>query len=803
MLREGRGGRLSQRRQGLAAMSSAALEQTAKALPSEEQVDSATPLEQLRSQEAAILEKRRRHEEALARLQARYQKVRQKMYRDHKKAVISSDNAKLTRFQGGCAKPKKLAGLTKAEADEQARCLQTEGNTVDDSDLGRMMRQHLWQQPAPLPTGQCHSFRSIATAQLKLAQQECLLKVGDAKWSVEGLVDADESKRTQCGRKWMGTAETRCLLAGHDLLFIGNSVVRRQMYAMLDLLSGPSAHRQLPDFTSVALPSFKSTPDAERRIKRSWIWDQDNATYGYHAAQLFTIDLATGEHRFSKPHREHCGVDESHASFNAGRLNQWLYPGSGEGGTTELTKAWPATKWAKREWQPLISFQLEWNANELAPPDTCTPRQLSWAGAHASGVRAAPDLPVAAAPPSRLRRGRRATREGLAARVRTRLLQEVEKHFASTPGAAEWLSNVSVHVEQPLSPHPTTETSGGGSGGSEGEGDAYRASPSGPGVAALRPNVWLYFPTYHGERETFNGFCEDKPCTCTGAVAQCARHPECQVPVRSGNPKHVCAPLARGSEAFVDHARDFAAMLRGRGKLLGHTLRRIKVTPFYDDCWAHRGRCQGHRPCQEPVDAAWTCRATAMYCPAGGPSGWPGVLAKAKAWVPPGHPRASMLYLFDGATFDLIDETFRTWGTHTVGYGSSTLIFGPQFGNFHGAAAWRDSFALIKNALRRADACVGRRTQLLFRSPGFNFDPANSPQNQAAFSASMRPIVEEYGMVYVDNYPATYDAVFQSTPHAIKFAKNSAFHYLNAGRYLMAQLVLHALKQLAPASAPG
>ena len=65
------------------------------------------------------------------------------MYRDHKKAVISSDNAKLARFQGGCAKPKKLAGLTKAEADEQARCLQTEGNTVDDSDLGRMMRQHL------------------------------------------------------------------------------------------------------------------------------------------------------------------------------------------------------------------------------------------------------------------------------------------------------------------------------------------------------------------------------------------------------------------------------------------------------------------------------------------------------------------------------------------------------------------------------------------------------------------------------------------------------------------------------------
>ena len=102
----------------------------------------------------------------------------------------------------------------------------------------------------------------------------------------------------------MGTAEARCLLAGHDLLFIGNSVVRRQMYTILDLLAGPSAHRQLNDFSSVSLPAFKATRGAEAHIKRSWIWDQDNATYGYHAAQLFTIDLTTGEHPdpHPKPH---------------------------------------------------------------------------------------------------------------------------------------------------------------------------------------------------------------------------------------------------------------------------------------------------------------------------------------------------------------------------------------------------------------------------------------------------------------------------------------------------------------------
>ena len=99
----------------------------------------------------------------------------------------------------------------------------------------------------------------------------------------------------------MSVAETRCLLAGHDLLFIGNSVVRRQMYTILDLLAGPSAHRQLSDFSSVSLPAFTATPAAEARIKRSWIWDQDNATYGYHAAQLFTIDLATGEHPSRPP----------------------------------------------------------------------------------------------------------------------------------------------------------------------------------------------------------------------------------------------------------------------------------------------------------------------------------------------------------------------------------------------------------------------------------------------------------------------------------------------------------------------
>ena len=39
-----------------------------------------------------------------------------------------------------------------------------------------------------------------------------------------------------------------------------------------------------------------------------------------------------------------------------------------------------------------------------------------------------------------------------------------------------------------------------------------------------------------------------------------------------------------------------------------------------------------------------------MYCPAAGPGGWPAVVAKAKGWIPQGHPSMSMLYLFDGQT---------------------------------------------------------------------------------------------------------------------------------------------------------
>ena len=59
---------------------------------------------------------------------------------------------------------------------------------------------------------------------------------------------------------------------------------------------------------------------------------------------------------------------------------------------------------------------------------------------------------------------------------------------------------------------------------------------------------------------------------------------------------------------------------------------------------------------------------------------WPrdGHAHDAQAWIPAGHPSASLLYLYDGQTSALLDETFGTWSEDSVGYGSHALIFGPQ-----------------------------------------------------------------------------------------------------------------------------
>ncbi len=746
-------------------------------------IDETDTLDGLQAIEKAILARTRTHEEALTRLRTRYGRVRKKLYDKFKKETMRRDNSALGSYQTGCAKLRK--GASKAELNAQAKCLQAASELVDDSALGRLVLRHLFEPPARPPT--CEAFRQVSVDQLSSAERACLAATGDARWVETGLVDAPSNASASkpaggCARSWLGAGETRCLLQGKDLLFLGNSVVRRQLYTLLDLLAGPNAHRTLTNFTEVHLPSFHD----EGLIRRSFIWDQDQPEVGYHAAQLFTIDLQTGEHRFHVPHRDDiCGVGDTYSTFNMGRMEQWRNP------KLRIDRGFRSSKWAGREWKPLVSFRVDFDdlIGKARPTaaDRCTAPEVSWAGAYAGAVNSGPPRPPTAAAEGTHKKRRKggATPATLSARIRAKLFRDVEAHFANGGGCdnveggggppcggdvREWIGNVSIHVEVPR----TTGT-----------------------TLLNRPNVWVYFPTYHGERERFNGFCEDKVCECTGELAKCHRHPECRG-------RHVCKPWPVRSAGFADAALAYAASLSKRDRLLGQNLRLVQVSPFYDDCWPGRGRCQGMRPCPEPPDAHWSCRATAMFCPAAvGRGGWPSKLRELKSWIPSGHPSASMLYLYEGQTNENLDETFRTWSENTVGYGAHAVIFGPQFGSFYDEVGWSETFQGIRTALDRSDDCLGRRTLVLFRSPAFNFDPVNSQEQQNEFGALMRPLVERAGFVYLDMYTATHEAVFQTTPRAIKFAKNSAFHYLNNGRYLMAQLLLHALRQHVPSVVPG
>ena len=641
-------------------------------------------------------------------------------------------------------------------------------------------------------------------------------------------------------------------------------------------------------------------------INSSWVWDVasksnlDGASSGFHAAQLVTVDLATGEHRFALPHRI-CGVDDAFSTFNAGRYSQWQAPAR----DSEIGASWRGSKWFAREWKPLVSFELALppggksassaggarpfggrpsGSRDSAPTaragadvapagataaDVATaavaadgPRcdesgspDVSWAGAYLGGWMGAPPRLRAAvegltnrsrlsgegeAPAvhtaailrrpamhrrrAALRAGgvHRAGAVGRRGRLSARITRLVRRRLEAQFAVADWLEwGANVSVQTTLSDADTIA------------------------------RVWVYFPTFHGERETMNGFCEDKQCACTGVLASCHRHPECRG-------KHVCQPLPAGSARFVDHARAFAAAVGARGAPFGRVRaaggggakvargapaavvsRRALVTPWYDDCWPGRGRCQGHRPCKEPLDQAFSCRATAMLCP---DQPWRDALADAKKWVPFGHPAASLLYVYDGHwNGQLFDETFRTWGPSSVGYGAHAVIFGPQFGKFDPRREdWTRSLQIFNAAMSRAEGCgdrngsspagagsggngdggggadtttasarasggrdagpaggsrSGRAPVAIFRSPAFNFDNVNSFAELERYESKMRPIVEAAGVLYLDQYAATRQAAFQAPP-AIRFAQGSTFHYLNAGRYLMAQTLIHLLHLL-------
>jgi len=237
--------------------------------------------------------------------------------------------------------------MSDAARAEMARCLRAKpaAESAAARKLEQLLHRHLWSpEDAASSSGRCRPFApgglvSSSTA----ATHACLRAAGAAKWAADGLRDASN---TTCGRRWQGTAEARCLLAGRDLLFVGNSVMRRQMYTLLDLMAGRAAHRLLANGSSIQLGSRSDGSGSDgggsdgsgsdggyspEAIRRTRLWDLDGHAHGYHAAQLFTVDLHTGAHRFHLPHSELCGVGTTHANFNAGRARQWTQP------STELT----------------------------------------------------------------------------------------------------------------------------------------------------------------------------------------------------------------------------------------------------------------------------------------------------------------------------------------------------------------------------------------------------------------------------------------------------------------------------------
>ena len=642
--------------------------------------------------------------------------------------------------------------MPSAARQKMARCLRQPppADSATAASLDDLLHRHLWDPPTP--PAKCQPFAQQRAATRSPQLRACLQAAGDAQWTASGLVDSANatSSANGCDRRWTGAGEARCLLGDRDVLFLGNSVVRRQMYTVLDLLAGRAAHRLRPDGEAIRLSPENASADA---VRGSRLWDLDGHAHAYHAAQLFTIDLTTGEHRFELPHSL-CGVEATHSNFNAGRHRQWWNPGR------SLDPTWGISKWKGREWRPLLSMSIHWPA--AAHADGCSASQARvWAGSFQGGLERS--LPQPSAPN---------TPPALAERVRMALLSSARaKLIAADASAAEWVANVSAHVEQP-------------EGGMEDGGSG-------------RPSAWLVFPSYHGERESFNGYCGEPapsvtPCECSDSISTCTK-PPCKG-------RRLCKPLPRGSARFVDAARALAATLASMPPMIeaGVSLvgRSLRVTPLYDDCWSGRDRCQGFRPCHERLDSAFICRSTALLCPA---SSWAEVLRKAKAWVPPSHTSASLLYIYDGQTQETADATFETWGPHSVGYGSHAIIFGPQFASQRSANTMRRSLALMRRALKRAATCpTGKSTLAIFRSPAFNFDPVNSFAAQGSFARRMRPSVEADDFaIFLDNYQATYSAAFPSDAAiGARFDRNSAFHYLDAGRYLMAQLVLHVLRLL-------
>ena len=145
----------------------------------------------------------------------------------------------------------------------------------------------------------------------------CLRHLGNGSFSPEGVYQWRPAVRQRCGFRMHTTHEARNLLRGRHVVFIGNSVQRRTMYALADLLGGDNATR---------VPSNRL---GER------IFDQRK---GYHDFQHQRIDLADGRSEAPVQGLDYCGVDP--VLFECGTVHWGSSPSADEWRDSTTLEGW-------------------------------------------------------------------------------------------------------------------------------------------------------------------------------------------------------------------------------------------------------------------------------------------------------------------------------------------------------------------------------------------------------------------------------------------------------------------------------
>ena len=145
----------------------------------------------------------------------------------------------------------------------------------------------------------------------------CLRHLGNGSFSPEGVYEWPPAVRQRCGFQMHSTGTARRLLRGRHVVFIGNSVQRRTMYALADLLGGDNATR---------LPKM---PVLER------IFDQYK---GYHDFQHQRIDLTDGRAEAPVQGLDYCGVDP--VLFECGTVRWGSSPSADEWRSSPTLEGW-------------------------------------------------------------------------------------------------------------------------------------------------------------------------------------------------------------------------------------------------------------------------------------------------------------------------------------------------------------------------------------------------------------------------------------------------------------------------------